>query len=153
MTESGLEKQWVFAFLASVLGNINVFVCIYSHFLTSFPSSSHVFLWCLRESWMAWICMETADNTASSKRLNSSKQPHAPHFTKPTKIRPIDLTSIPWKTKTDANQKKILSHVFSLSCFVCACVCGHKLNDQISAHVHTRHMCIAYVCCSQNKDH
>ena len=45
---------------------------------------------------IVWICIDTADNTASSKRLNSSKQPQAPHFTKPMKIRPIDFTSIPW---------------------------------------------------------
>ena len=50
----------------------------------------------LMASWMTWICMDTADSTASSSRLNSSKQPHAPHLTSPMKIRPIDFTSIPW---------------------------------------------------------
>lgn len=86
-------------------------VSVHECSLTSFPSSSHVFLWCLRESWMAWICMETADRTASSKRLNSSKQPHAPHFTKPTKILPIDFTSIPCKTDTN---KKVIFFFFGL---------------------------------------
>lgn len=46
--------------------------------------------------------METADRTDSSKRLNSSKQPHAPHFSKPTKIRPMDFTSMPYRKKQTA---------------------------------------------------
>lgn len=44
--------------------------------------------------------METADKTDSSKRLNSSKQPHAPHFNNPTKILPIDFTSMPYNKRT-----------------------------------------------------
>ena len=36
-----------------------------------------------------------ADNYSSKRRLNSSKQPQAPHFTRPIKIRPIDLKSKP----------------------------------------------------------
>jgi len=40
-------------------------------------------------TWMIWICWLTAESTSSSKRLNSSKHPHAPHFTRPTKIRPM----------------------------------------------------------------
>lgn len=63
---------------------------------------------------MAWICMETADSTASSKRLNSSKQPHAPHFTRPTKILPIDFTSMPWKEhffeKKNPNEQTCTQH-------------------------------------------
>lgn len=46
-------------------------------------------------SYLTWICMETAESTASSRRLNSSKHPHAPHLTRPTKILPIDWTSMP----------------------------------------------------------
>lgn len=42
-----------------------------------------------RASWMVCICCEQADNMRSSKRLNSSKQPHAPTWHNPTKIRPI----------------------------------------------------------------
>ena len=71
--------------------------------LTVFPMSWMLFCRSLMASWMTWICMETADNTASSRRLNSSKQPHAPHFTRPTKIRLIDFTSMPWD---DRKQKK-----------------------------------------------
>ena len=44
---------------------------------------------------MVWICIETADSTASSSLLNSSKQPHAPHLMIPMKILPILFTSIP----------------------------------------------------------
>ena len=43
----------------------------------------------LRASWIVWICCETADNIRSSRRLNSSKQPHAPTWHSPTNIRPI----------------------------------------------------------------
>ena len=49
------------------------------------------------------IWIEIADNCSSNKRLNSSKQPHAPDFTKPINILPIALKSIPssqLKTKT-----------------------------------------------------
>lgn len=49
--------------------------------------------------------MDTADNTASSSLLNSSKQPQAPHFTKPTNMRPIDFTSMPLKLKINKNNK------------------------------------------------
>ncbi len=44
-------------------------------------------------TWMVWICWLTADSTSSSRRLNSSKQPQAPHLTRPTKMRPMDLKS------------------------------------------------------------
>lgn len=64
-------------------------------FYTSLPSSSHTVLWFFKASWIVWICMDTADSTDSSSLLNSSKQPQAPHFTRPTKIRPIDFTSMP----------------------------------------------------------
>lgn len=123
----------------SALLFLSAFVC----FLTSFPSRSHVFLWCLRESWMAWICMETADSTASSKRLNSSKQPHAPHFTNPTKIRPIDFTSIPWKTD---QKNQSLSFVLNLqSYFVCACV---WTNQKVSVCVCLlQHICDSWIYC------
>ena len=43
----------------------------------------------LRAVWMVWICWETADSILSSRRLNSSKQPQAPTWHRPTKIRPI----------------------------------------------------------------
>lgn len=46
---------------------------------------------------MAWINVDTVDNVFSSSRLNSSKQPHAPLFANPVKMRPIDLTSKPYK--------------------------------------------------------
>lgn len=121
-----------------------LFLSAFVYFLTSFPSRSDVFLWCLRESWMAWICMETADSTASSKRLNSSKQPHAPHFTNPTKIRPIDFTSIPWKT--DQKKKQSLSFVLNLqSYFVCACV---WTNQKVSVCVCLLlHICDSWIYC------
>lgn len=98
-----------------------LFLSAFVYFLTSFPSRSDVFLWCLRESWMAWICMETADSTASSKRLNSSKQPHAPHFTNPTKIRPIDFTSIPWKTDQKKSSRCHLYSICNPTLFVHVC--------------------------------
>ena len=41
-----------------------------------------------RATWMVWICCDTADNILSSSRLNSSKQPQAPTWQRPTKIRP-----------------------------------------------------------------
>ena len=34
----------------------------------------------LMAAWMVWICMLTALSTDSSRRLNSSKQPQAPHW-------------------------------------------------------------------------
>lgn len=37
---------------------------------------------------MVWICEEMTDRTEASIRLNSSKQPHAPHWAKPEKIFP-----------------------------------------------------------------
>ena len=43
----------------------------------------------LSDSWMVCICCDTADNILSSKRLNSSKQPQAPTWQRPTKIRPM----------------------------------------------------------------
>lgn len=52
--------------------------------------------------------MDTADNTASSSLLNSSKQPQAPHFTKPTNMRPIDFTSMPLKLKRNTNNKEVI---------------------------------------------
>lgn len=62
---------------------------------TFFPSKSQCVCRFLIASCMVCICMETADNTASSNLLNSSKHPHAPHLTNPVNIRPIDFTSIP----------------------------------------------------------
>ena len=44
---------------------------------------------------MVWICMETAERTASSSLLNSSKQPQAPHLIMPMKILPMLFTSMP----------------------------------------------------------
>lgn len=38
---------------------------------------------------MHWTCCETAESIRSSSLLNSSKQPHAPTWQRPTKIRPI----------------------------------------------------------------
>ena len=42
---------------------------------------------------MTKICWDTALKIRSSNRLNSSKQPHAPTWHNPTKIRPIALKS------------------------------------------------------------
>ena len=42
----------------------------------------------------SWICLiweETTDSTSASMRLNSSKQPHAPHCTRPEKMEPMAL--------------------------------------------------------------
>ena len=36
------------------------------------------------------ICVEMTDSTDTSIRLNSSKQPHAPHWARPEKILPMD---------------------------------------------------------------
>ena len=44
-------------------------------------------------AWMVWICDDTALRTSSSRRLNSSKHPRAPHFSRPVKMRPMDLKS------------------------------------------------------------
>lgn len=64
------------------------------HEHTSWSNSLTVGVEFLRASCMGWICMDIAESVASSKRLNSSKQPQAPHFTKPTRIRVRDCTSI-----------------------------------------------------------
>lgn len=48
-----------------------------------------------RASCMVWICWETADSILSSNLLNSSKQPQAPTWHSPTKIRPMA-----WKKNT-----------------------------------------------------
>lgn len=42
---------------------------------------------------MVRICCDTADSIRSSSRLNSSKQPHAPHWHRPTKMRDIAAKS------------------------------------------------------------
>ena len=44
--------------------------------LLSLPSPSFSF----SASWIVWICCEQADSIRSSKRLNSSKHPHAPTY-------------------------------------------------------------------------
>ena len=62
---------------------------------TSLPSRRQEGERPLRAAWIVWICIETADSTASSSLLNSSKQPQAPHFMIPMKIRPMLFTSIP----------------------------------------------------------
>ena len=63
--------------------------------VTCLSSSSHRVALTLSAAWMVWICMETAESTASSRRLNSSKHPQAPHLTRPMNILPMDLTSMP----------------------------------------------------------
>ena len=47
---------------------------------------------------MVQICCDTADRMRSSSRLNSSKQPHAPTWHSPRKMRPMA-----WKSK-DSSQ-------------------------------------------------
>ena len=42
-----------------------------------------------KDSWIVCTCCDTADSMRSSRRLNSSKQPHAPTWHRPTKIRPM----------------------------------------------------------------
>ena len=69
---------------------------MYMYMYTSRPRRWQEGVWPLRAAWMVWICMETADSTASSSLLNSSKQPQAPHLMIPMKIRPILFTSIPY---------------------------------------------------------
>ena len=59
------------------------------------PLTSHCGSRPLIAPWMIWICCEISDSWSGSSRLNSSKQPHAPHLTSPTKMRPIDLESMP----------------------------------------------------------
>ena len=41
-----------------------------------------------------YICCAATDNTGSSIRLNSSKQPHEPDWARPLYIRPNPLKSI-----------------------------------------------------------
>lgn len=77
---------------------------------TFLPRSSALGRRFLIASCITWICIETADNTASSNLLNSSKHPQAPHFTRPINIRPIDFTSIPWK-ETNLYEKKCFKHL------------------------------------------
>jgi hypothetical protein len=45
--------------------------------------------WCISAFRMVWICEEMTDSTEASIRLNSSKQPHAPHWARPEKIFPM----------------------------------------------------------------
>lgn len=61
------------------------------------PDCSLLSFWLFSASWMVWICCDTADSMRSSSRLNSSKQPHAPTWHRPTKIRPIA-----WKSKVSS---------------------------------------------------
>ena len=68
---------------------------IYKLLLTCLSNSSHWAALTLSAAWMVWICVETAESTASSRRLNSSKHPQAPHLTRPMNILPIDFTSMP----------------------------------------------------------
>ena len=60
-----------------------------------FPSCSD-----LRASWIVCTCWDTADNILSSSLLNSSKQPQAPTWHRPTKIRPIA-----WKSNVSSQLK------------------------------------------------
>ena len=46
-------------------------------------------------AWMTWICCEISESWSGSSRLNSSKHPHAPHLTSPTKMRPMLFESMP----------------------------------------------------------
>jgi predicted enzyme related to lactoylglutathione lyase len=39
-------------------------------------------------SWIAATCADTADSWSARRRLNSSKQPHAPVSTTPVRMRP-----------------------------------------------------------------
>eukprot|EP00961_Rhodomonas_salina_P168179 2267132-Rhodomonas_salina.1 len=59
------------------------------------PSRFNSLRFSLSAAWIVWICCDTAESTSGSRRLNSSKQPHAPHLTNPVKMRPMDLKSIP----------------------------------------------------------
>lgn len=79
--------------------NMIIYINSAYYTLTCLPSNSVWDSRLLTAAWIVWICIETADKTASSRRLNSSKQPQAPHFTSPINIRPIDFTSIPYTNK------------------------------------------------------
>ena len=48
----------------------------------------------LSDCWIVCTCCDTADSIRSSSLLNSSKQPQAPTWHRPTKIRPMA-----WKKK------------------------------------------------------
>lgn len=50
-----------------------------------------------------------ADSYSSKRRLNSSKQPQAPHFTNPINILPIDLKSMP---SSQLNTKTYLPNAY-----------------------------------------
>ena len=59
------------------------------------PMKRHSGFLNLMASCTTWICCDTAESWSSLRRLNSSKQPHAPQRTRPMMMRPIDLKSMP----------------------------------------------------------
>ena len=67
-------------------------------------------------SWMTWICCEIAESWSSLRRLNSSKQPHAPHLTSPQKMRPMLWKSMPSsQLKTSTWRPNALPSALTLS--------------------------------------
>ena len=74
-------------------GFIVMKIPIYELSLTSLSSMSILLYYSLRPVWMVKICWDTAESILSSSLLNSSKQPHAPTWHKPTKILPIAFPS------------------------------------------------------------
>lgn len=75
------------------------------------------FLWCrMRALRMVWIWEEITDNTEASIRLNSSKQPQAPHWARPEKILPIAWTKQEIKEKKASNKWKLKK---TTECLIC----------------------------------
>lgn len=67
---------------------------------------------------MVCTCWDTADNILSSKRLNSSKQPQAPTWQRPTKILPIAWKSnVSSQLNTRTNRPNWWPNAFTDSVF------------------------------------
>ena len=57
----------------------------------SLPSNWNLVRSFFRASWICLIWDDTTESTSASMRLNSSKQPQAPHCTRPAKMEPMAL--------------------------------------------------------------
>lgn len=54
---------------------------------------------------MVWIWEEMTDSTEASMRLNSSKQPQAPHWARPERIFPTACTQ-----RANEFRKRLVTH-------------------------------------------
>lgn len=91
-------------------------------------------------------CCETAESILSSSRLNSSKQPHAPTWQRPTKIRPIA-----WKSKvssqlnTSTKRPSWLPRAFTDSVFPVPAGPTNKIVTCGTAIFYNVHLCNIYI--------